>query len=761
MAKRTTVAGIKPYGSPAGGWGAVRATAKAVREQMDVHVAPLLLLRTNKPDGFDCPGCAWPDKDHTSTFQFCENGAKAVTWEATKRRVTLDFFNAHTVTSLLEWTDLELESEGRLTHPVAYDSATDTYQAISWEAAFARIGAALRALPDPNMAEFYTSGRTSNEAAFLYQIFVREYGTNNFPDCSNMCHEATSAGLPKSIGVGKGTVSLDDFDLCDLIISIGHNPGTNHPRMMGTLHECSRRGVPIIVLNPLKERALERFADPQNALEMSTLGSTRIASSYYQVKVGGDAAALTGIMKALLATDDAADSAAKVLDHEFIDTHTNGFETLAASLRAAEWNDIESRSGLKRSDLETMAAAYARSNATIVSYGMGITQHVSGTSNVQQLANLLLLRGNIGKPGAGICPLRGHSNVQGDRTVGIYEKPSAWMLENIERTFGFKPPSAHGHDAVAAMEAMLDGRSKVFVGLGGNLAVALPDPQQCRKTMRNLDLAVHIATKLNRGHLLIGKDSIILPCLGRTEQDIQASGPQSVTVEDSMSMVHASRGKLPPASGYLLSEPVIVARMARATLADSKVPWEELVDDYDRIRDCIESVFPSFEDYNERIRQPGGFRLPLYATERIWKTPSGRAEFLLPQAPVAASGTDALVLTTIRSHDQYNTTIYGNDDRYRGVFGRRDVVFMNEEDLAANGLKHGDVVDITTALPAFEHLRLNGFTVVAYEIARGSVAAYYPEANCLVPLSYQDKQSGTPAYKSIPVKITRRPGQPT
>ena len=758
MVKRANVPGIKPYGSPAGGWGAVRATAKAVRDQMDVHVAPLLLLRTNKPDGFDCPGCAWPDKDHTSTFQFCENGAKAVTWEATKRRVTLDFFNTHTVTSLLEWTDLELESEGRLTHPVAYDAATDTYQAITWEGAFARIGTALRALPDPNMAEFYTSGRTSNEAAFLYQIFVREYGTNNFPDCSNMCHEATSAGLPVSIGVGKGTVSLDDFEQCELIISIGHNPGTNHPRMMGTLHECSRRGVPIIVLNPLKERALERFADPQNALEMSTLGSTAIASSYYQVKVGGDAAALAGIMKALLATDDAADSTAKVLDHEFIGTHTNGFEELAASLRAAEWDDIESRSGLKRSDLEAIAAAYAKSNATIISYGMGITQHVSGTSNVQQLANLLLMRGNIGKPGAGICPLRGHSNVQGDRTVGIYEKPSAWMLENIERTFGFKPPSAQGHDAVAAMQAMLDGRSKVFVGLGGNLAVALSDPEQCFKAMRNMDLSVHIATKLNRSHLLVGKDSIILPCLGRTEQDIQATGPQSITVEDSMSMVHASRGKLPPASGYLLSEPVIVARMARATLPDSKVPWEELVEDYDRIRDCIESVFPSFKDYNERIRHPGGFRLPLYATERVWKTPSGRAEFLLPQAPVAKSGADSLVLTTIRSHDQYNTTIYGNDDRYRGVFGRRDVVFMNKQDLAANGLQHGDVVDITTALPSFQHLRLNGFTVVAYDIARGSVAAYYPEANCLVPLSYQDKQSGTPAYKSIPVKIARRTG---
>jgi molybdopterin-dependent oxidoreductase alpha subunit len=785
MAKRSGIPGVKPYDKPAGGWGALRATARAVREQMDVHVAPLLLFRTNKPDGFDCPGCAWPDRDHTSTFQFCENGAKAVTWEATRKRVTPDFFRANTVTSLWEWTDSELENEGRLTHPLAYDRASDTYQAISWEAAFERIGTALRALPDPNMAEFYTSGRTSNEAAFLYQIFVREYGTNNFPDCSNMCHEATSVGLPKSIGIGKGTVSLDDFERCELIISIGHNPGTNHPRMMGTLHEASRRGVPIIVLNPLKERALERFADPQNAIEMSTLGSTAIASSYYQVKVGGDCAALTGIMKALLAMDAAAHAtgqagatdqagsadragaagqpgaAGGVLDHDFIATHTNGFDALAASLHAADWADIEYSSGLARADLQTIAAAYARSNATIVSYGMGITQHLSGTSNVQQIANLLLMRGNFGKPGAGICPLRGHSNVQGDRTVGISEKPTAAMLENIERTFGFKPPSDHGHDAVAAMEAMLDGRSKVFVGLGGNLPVALSDPERCFQAMRNLDFAVHIATKLNRSHLLIGKDSIILPCLGRTEEDIQSTGPQSVTVEDSMSMVHASRGKLPPASEHLRSEPAIVAGIARATLPDSKVPWFELVADYDRIRDLIEAVFPDFEDYNVRIRHPGGFRLPLHATERVWKTASGRAEFLLPQAPPAATfgAANTLLLTTIRSHDQYNTTIYGADDRYRGIFGRRDVVFMNEQDLAANNLKHGDVIDIQTALPSFEHLRLNGFTAIAYDIARGSAAAYYPEANCLVPLSYQDKQSGTPAYKSIPVNITRRSSQ--
>jgi molybdopterin-dependent oxidoreductase alpha subunit len=768
MAKRDDdIPGIKPYDKPAGGWGAVRATARAVRTQMDVHVAPLLLLRTNKPDGFDCPGCAWPDRDHTSTFQFCENGAKAVTWEATRKRVTPDFFRANTVASLWEWSDSELENEGRLTHPLAYDRATDTYQAIGWEDAFARIGAALRALPDPNMAEFYTSGRTSNEAAFLFQIFVREYGTNNFPDCSNMCHEATSVGLPKSIGVGKGTVSLDDFDRCDLIISIGHNPGTNHPRMMGTLHEAARRGVPIIVLNPLKERALERFADPQNPLEMSLLGSTAIASSYYQVKVGGDSAALTGIMKALLALDEAADavrdSANSVLDHEFIAAHTNGFEALAAHLRAADWADIESGSGLSRANLEAIAAAYARSNATIVSYGMGVTQHLSGTSNVQQIANLLLLRGNIGKPGAGICPLRGHSNVQGDRTVGIWEKPPAAMLENIERTFGFKPPSAHGHDAVAAMEAMLDGRSKVFVGLGGNLPMALSDTQLCFRAMRNLDFAVHIATKLNRSHLLIGRDSIVLPCLGRTEEDVQATGPQSITVEDSMSMVHASRGKLPRASEQLRSEPAIVAGIASATLPASKVPWLQLIDDYDRIRDLIEAVFPDFKDYNERIRRPGGFRLPLHATERVWKTASGRAELLLPQIQPAATlyGPETLLLTTLRSHDQYNTTIYGPDDRYRGVTGRRDIVFMNEQDLADNNLKNGDIIDIQTALPSFEHLRLNGFTAVTYDIARGSVAAYYPEANCLVPLSYQDEQSGTPAYKSVPVRITRRASRAT
>src|ERR1700726_2362896 len=453
MSTRRKVPGIKPYESPAGGWGALRATARAVREQMDVQEAPLLLYRTNKPTGFDCPGCAWPDKEHTSTFQFCENGAKAVTWEATKKRVTEEFFATHKVSALLEWTDYELENQGRLTQPLVYDGVSDTYKPIGWDEAFGRIGEILRGLPDPNMVEFYTSGRASNEAAFLFQLFGREYGTNNFPDCSNMCHEATSVGLPMSIGIGKGTVSLDDFGHCELIIAMGHNPGTNHPRMMGTLREVSHRKVPIIVLNPLRERALERFTDPQNVVEMASFGSTPIASSYYQVKVGGDAAALKGIMKALIALDDAAGSESKVLDHEFIASHTHGYDTFCADLRATPWADIESAAGLPQTALESVAQAYAKSNATIVSYGMGITQHSKGTSNVRQIASLLLLRGNFGKAGAGICPLRGHSNVPGDRSGGITERPAAAMLDAIERAFGFKPPREHGHDAVAALQA--------------------------------------------------------------------------------------------------------------------------------------------------------------------------------------------------------------------------------------------------------------------------------------------------------------------
>lgn len=746
--------GIHRYDAPAGGWGALKATAQAVATQMRIAEAPALLLRTNKPDGFDCPGCAWPDKAHTSTFQFCENGAKAVTWEATRKRVTPEFFAAHPVAELLTWSDHDLENAGRLTHPLAYDAASDTYQAIEWDDAFARIGQTLASLPDPDMAEFYTSGRASNEAAFLFSLYAREFGTNNFPDCSNLCHEATSVGLPQAIGIGKGTVSLEDFDACELIISMGHNPGTNHPRMMGTLHECARRGVPIIVFNPLRERALERFADPQDPIEMGTFGATRIASTYFQVKVGGDAAALKGIMKALMEADR---DGRATLDHEFIARHTHGYEAFAQDLDATAWDDIEQASGLRRRDLEQVAQAYARANATIVTYGMGITQHERGTRNVQQIAALLLMRGNIGKPGAGICPLRGHSNVQGNRTVGITEKIDNAMFERVEQTFGFRPPARPGHDAVDAMKAMAAGRAKALICLGGNFAIALPDAEQCERGMRQLDLAVHLNTKLNRSHLLVGKQSIILPVLGRTESDVQAGGAQSITVEDSMSMVHASRGKLLPASTQLRSEPAIIAGMAQATLPHSRVPWAHLIEDYDRIRDLIEKIYPDFRDYNARIRKPGGFRLPLPPTERIWKTPSGKAEFIpfagLREDPDIVEG-NILRLTTLRSHDQYNTTIYGLDDRYRGVFGRRDVLFMNASDLARHGIAHGDEVDIVTSLPGQGHRRLR-LTAIRHDIAAGSVGAYYPEANNLCPLDYQDTESGTPGYKSIPVRIQK------
>ncbi|AIR00875.1 CbbBc protein [Pluralibacter gergoviae] len=751
---RRSVPGIRYYGGPAGGWGALKATAIAVRTQMDTFEAPATLLRTNQPDGFDCPGCAWPDKEHKSTFQFCENGAKAVTWEATTKRVTPAFLASNTVTSLLEKSDFELEGYGRLTTPLAYHRESDTLRPVTWEAAFARIGEVLRDLA-PDSVEFYTSGRASNEAAYLFQLFAREYGTNNFPDCSNMCHEATSVGLPRSIGIGKGTVSLDDFEKTELVISIGHNPGTNHPRMMGTLHELSRRGVPIIVFNPLKERALERFADPQNVVEMATYRSTDIASTYFQVRAGGDAAALKGIAKHLLALEA---ERGGVLDRDFMTEHTQGFDTFAADIAATSWQDIERESGLTREQLLSVAEAYAKSNATIITYGMGITQHNKGTRNVRLIADLLLMRGNIGKPGAGICPLRGHSNVQGNRTVGITEKPGAPFLKRLEEVFGFTPPAKHGHDAVQATQAMIAGTAKALICLGGNFAVAMPDHRRGFPAMRALELGVHVGTKLNRTHLLVSKETFIFPCLGRTELDEQRTGRQSVTVEDSMSMVHASSGKLKPASKELRSEPAIVAGMALATIPDSKVDWQTLVDDYDLIRELIEQTIPGFEDYNARIRVPGGFRMPLPPTERVWPTASGKAMFSVfegvdENAP--GVGENPLRLVTLRSHDQYNTTIYALDDRYRGVFGRRDVLFMNKGDMAQLGLEHGDRVDLHTALPGSD-LRLDDITVVEYDISAGTVGAYYPEANVLVPLDYTDKESGTPSYKSVPVGITLR-----
>ncbi|GHH08435.1 formate dehydrogenase subunit alpha [Sphingomonas glacialis] len=753
--RRKRPEGIKDYTGPAGGWGALKAVAVSLKAQQIVSQGAQTLLKSNQPDGFDCPSCAWPDPKHSSSFEFCENGAKAVAWESTAKRIGGDFFAQHSVSELWEKTDHWIEDQGRVTEPLRYNPATDHYEVVGWDEALAEIGAGLAALEDPNQAEFYTSGRCSNEAAFLYQLFARLYGTNNFPDCSNMCHEATSVGLPKSIGIGKGTVSLEDFDHADLILSIGHNPGTNHPRMMATLRDVARRGGKIIVFNPLKERSLERFESPQSVVEMATLSATPIATSYLQVKVGGDAAALKGIAKALVALDT---PDAPVLDHAFIAEHTAGLEAFRADLDATDWAAIEQSSGLARADLEAVAQIYAQSKATICCYGMGITQHRTGTSNVQQIANLLLLRGNMGRPGAGICPLRGHSNVQGDRTVGITERPSAALLDKIQDVFGFDPPRADGHSVVESIAAMRDGTAKAIVCLGGNLAIASSDPQACAQGFRNMDLAVHITTKLNRTHLLMAKASYVLPCLGRTERDTQDGGPQAVTVEDSMSMVHASRGFLMPPGENVRSEPWIVAGIAKATLGDKgAIDWDGYVANYDRIRDKIEAVFPAFKNYNTRIRAPGGFHLPNSAAERVWNTDTGKANFIVATGVEEDETTrdpSVLRLTTLRSHDQYNTTIYALDDRYRGVFGRRDVLFLNAKEIARLGFVEGDVVDVTTALAFKRDDRIvQGLMLVEHALPDGCCASYYPETQPLIALEDHDPQSLTPSYKSVPVQI--------
>ena len=752
---------FEPYESPAGGWGALQATARALREQSVEVKGSKALFSMNQPHGFDCPGCAWPDPKHTSSFEFCENGAKAVSFELTKRRVIREFFAAYTVSELERQSDYWLEEQGRLTEPMRYDSLTDRYVPVGWADAFAIAASHLNALDSPDRAEFYTSGRASNEAAFLYQLFVRRYGTNNFPDCSNMCHEATSVGLPESIGIGKGTVLLEDFDQTDAIFVIGQNPGTNSPRMMTSLRNASRRGAPIVAVNPLRERALERFAAPQDPIEMATFTSTRIASEYCHLRVGGDAAFLKGVMKLVLDAHEAATRAGgdPVLDLPFIERHTAGFDAFAQDLRRTSWADILRASGLERAQIERVAQIYMRAGSAIVCYGMGLTQHRSGTGNVQQVANLLMLRGNFGRPGAGICPVRGHSNVQGDRTVGIDEKPSAELLGRIEKVFGFRPPQKHGHSVVDALRAMIAGQAQVFVGLGGNFVAAAPDTDAVRAAMRRLRLTVGINTKLNRGHVVHGREALILPCLARSDIDMQASGRQSITVEDSMSMVHASSGLVEPPSPHLKSEVAIVCGMARATLpGGGGIGWDGFESDYALIRDKIEAVFPDlFAGYNARIRVPGGFHLYNGPRERVWRTTSARANFLVcPGVAEDSSVTnpDALLLMTIRSHDQYNTTIYSLDDRYRGVFGGRMVVFMNECDMAARGIEPEALVELESLAGSGQQPRVaSGFKARPYSIPRGSVAAYYPETNGLMPLGHHDPRSKTPSAKSTPVVV--------
>jgi molybdopterin-dependent oxidoreductase alpha subunit len=756
---------IEPYHHPAAGWGALKYVAINLIKEKVSGGNYRTLFKQNQPDGFDCPGCAWPDRKHSSTFEFCENGVKAVAAEATTKRVTPAFFEAHTVQALMKQTDYELEQHGRLTDPMVYDPVSDKYKPISWDDAFALVAQRLKKLSSPHEAAFYTSGRAGNEAAFLYQLFVRMFGTNNFPDCSNMCHEATSRGLPATVGIGKGTVTLDDFELADTFLIFGQNPATNHPRMLGELRECARRGAAIVSINPLRERGLERFTSPQHPMEMLTLSSTKIASTFIRPKVAGDFALIKGVAKRVLELDDKARErgAERVLDVEFITTHTHGFDAFAADLRAESWSALEAESGVARDEIEALAQIYVNGKRVIATWGMGLTQHKNSVAAVHMLSNLMMMRGNIGREGAGLCPVRGHSNVQGNRTVGIEEKPTQAFLDQLGKVFDFDPPREHGYDVVETIEAMLEGHVKVFIGLGGNFAIATPDTPRTFDALRACDLTVHVTTKLNRSHLVHGEHALILPTLGRTEIDAQEGVSQGVTVEDSMSMVHVSYGMNAPASKNLMSEVAIVANIAHATLGSGKVDWLGLASDYSRIRDAIEQTIEGFDNYNERIAQPGGFHLRVASRERDWKTATGKANFVVHgieyDTPIARAkklhGERVMVLMTTRSHDQYNTTIYALDDRYRGVFGERRVVFINRDDLQMLGLAAGDWVDMTTVWDDGIERRADSFLLVEYDIPRGCIGAYYPETNPLVPLSSVGDVCNTPTSKSIPVLLHR------
>ncbi|GAA1919403.1 FdhF/YdeP family oxidoreductase [Streptomyces sodiiphilus] len=736
----------------AAGLPGVAHTLRTAGREMGAARAARTLLRVNQPGGFDCPGCAWPEPDKPHTAEFCENGAKAVAEEATRFRVTPAFFAEHPVAALAGRSGYWLGKQGRLTHPMYLAEGDTHYRPIGWDDALDLLAAELRGLETPDRALFYTSGRTSNEAAFLYQLFVREFGTNNLPDCSNMCHESSGSALTETLGVGKGSVLLEDLYRADLIIVAGQNPGTNHPRMLSALEKAKAGGARIITVNPLPEAGLERFDNPQTARGLVGRG-IRLTDLFLQIRLGGDQALFRMLNKLIIETPGA-------VDEEFVREHTAGFGELAAAARTAGWEDTERATGLDRADIERALEMILASRRTVVCWAMGLTQHKHAVPTIKEVVNLLLLRGSIGRPGAGVCPVRGHSNVQGDRTMGIVEKPSAEFLDALEREFGFAPPRRPGLDTVEAIRALRDGRADVFLAMGGNFVAASPDTAVTEDAMRRARLTVHISTKLNRSHCVTGARALILPTLGRTERDTQAGGDQCVTVEDSMGMVHASRGRLEPA-GDLLSEPAIVCRLARRVLGPgSRTPWEEFERDYSLIRDRIARVIPGFEDFNARIARPGGFALPhAPRDERRFPTATGKAHFTAGPVTFPRVPEGRLLLQTLRSHDQYNTTVYGLDDRYRGIRGGRRVVLVNPQDATALGLPDGCYADITSEWTDGTERTAPGFRVVHYPTARGCAAPYFPETNVLVPLDATADTSNTPASKSVVVRLTPT-GQP-
>lgn len=751
--EETTLIQIKPLAKSAGGVRAIVSAAKSAWSEMGPVRGLRTLLKLNQHQGYDCPGCAWPEPDqHRSHAEFCENGAKHVADEATTKRVTPDFFKEWSVADLSLKSDHWLGKQGRITHPMMLRAGATHYEAIDWDEALEVIARELNSLNAPDEAIFYTSGRTSNEAAFLYQLFVRQFGTNNLPDCSNMCHESSGWALTETIGAGKGTVRLEDFDSAEAIFVIGQNPGTNHPRMLSALEKAKRNGCQLVHINPLPEAGMSIFKHPQDVLGWMGSG-TQLADLFLQVRINGDVALLKGIMKEVLAVEERRPGT--VLDHEFIQNHTRGFEEFVGALSQIRWEDILEQSGVPKSAIAEAARIFIESNRTIFCWAMGLTQHKNAVANIQEIVNLMLLRGQVGKPGAGLCPVRGHSNVQGDRTMGITERPAGMFLDRLGAEFGFEPPRQSGLDTVHAIQAMHDGKSKVFFALGGNFLSATPDTEYTAAALQNCRLTVHVSTKLNRAHLITGEQALILPCLGRTEVDQQETGAQFVSTENSMAVVQASRGFLQPASPHLLSEPTIVARLARATLAGrTTVDWEAMIADYDRIRDHIARVIPGFEDYNQLIRRPGGFYLPSYPRERIFKTASGKAEFTVHDLPRHDLQLGQYLMMTIRSHDQFNTSIYGLDDRYRGIHNGRRVVLLNKDDMVSSGLKDDDVVDLVSHFEGEERTARH-FTVVPYSIPRRCAATYFPEANVLVPLRSIAEKSNTPASKSVVISIRR------
>ncbi|MEU0036297.1 FdhF/YdeP family oxidoreductase [Streptomyces sp. NPDC006333] len=740
------------YHHPAAGWGAAKSVTHVLVKERALVDGPRAIFRMNHENtGFDCPGCAWPDDTKGLRLDICENGIKHVTWEMTPKRVGADFFAAHTVSELSTWTDFALEDQGRLTEPLVYDAAVDRYVPIDWQEAFDLVGGELRALDSPNQAAFYTSGRLGNEATFLYQLMAREFGTNNLPDCSNMCHEASGRALQAALGTGKGTADLKDWEAADALFIMGVNAASNAPRMLTALAEAYRRGAQIVHINPLVEAAATRTIVPHDITDMALFKSTRTSTLNLQVRAGGDMALMRGIAKAVL---EESEHDPKALDREFIDRHTHGFDAYRTVCEATPWEELELQSGLTRAEILKAADVYSRADRTLISWCLGVSQHEHGVDTIREIVNVLLLRGNLGREGAGPSPVRGHSNVQGNRTCGIDHRPTEAFLRRLDDVCGIDAPRPHGMDTVATVAGMHAGKVKVFVGMGGNFALAAPDTAYTAEGLARCALTVHVSTKLNRSHLVHGKKALILPCLGRTEKDHQRHGVQATSVEDSMSMVHLSLGMKRPASPDLLSEPAIIAGMARATLPDSSTPWEHYIEDYDRIRDTMAKVLDGFEDFNRRVRLPLGFRIRQPARELVFLTPTGRAEFSAAPLTDVVPQDGTLILQTMRSHDQWNTTIYSDDDRYRGIKNLRTLVFMNRADMRARHIKDGSLVDITATAKDGSRRTLRQYHALPYDVPRSCAAGYMPEMNALIGASDYSIQSDQPLMKSLKVTIS-------